>query len=208
MADSLIDWMRNRGSRRSVRAGVTLAYRGTRAESVLLVEQGSVLLERHERNGNILPISVCGRGAVVGLSAAILDRQHDVNATPRIDGEVFAVTAASVRDLTASPEHALLVARALATEASILAERCAALQSQTVRDRVLAVLAQLSDGAALFPVALALPMQELAALVGADLAHVCRVMRALRAAGTIDYGKRRLVVMMRIGDTREPGSSD
>jgi CRP-like cAMP-binding protein len=91
MAHSLAEWMRTKGLRRSVRAGDTLAYRGSEADFVLLVEQGSVLLERHELSGHLLPISVCGRGAVVGLSAAILDRPHDLNATSRIDGEVFAV---------------------------------------------------------------------------------------------------------------------
>src|SRR5688572_7450112 len=103
MADSLAEWMRAEGLRRSVRAGVTLAHRGSRADSVLLVEQGSVLLERHELCGNVLPISVCGRGAVVGLSAAILDHPHDLDATSRIDGEVIAVAAASMRELMTRP---------------------------------------------------------------------------------------------------------
>lgn len=204
MADSLAEWVRTKGLRRPVRAGVTLAYRGSRADSVLLVEQGSVLLERHELSGNVLPISVCGRGALVGLSAAILDHPHDLDATSRIDGEVIAVAAASMRELTTSPVHAPLVARALAAEARMLADRCAALQSQSVRDRVLAVLSELSQGAASYPTTLALPMPELAVMVGADLAHVCRIMRRLHADGVVDYGKRRLAVRGRITTPADP----
>ena len=204
MADSLAEWMRTKGLRRPVRAGVTLAYRGSRADSVLLVEQGSVLLERHEVTGNVLPISVCGRGTVVGLSAAILDHPHDLNATSRIDGEVIAVAAGALRELTTSPLHAPLVARALAVEARMLADRCAALQSQSVRDRVLAVLAELSQGAATYPTTLALPMPELAVMVGADLAHVCRIMRQLRTDGIVDYGKRRLAIRARIASAPDP----
>jgi CRP-like cAMP-binding protein len=194
MAHSLAEWMRTKGLRRSVRAGTTLAYRGSEADFVLLVEQGSVLLERHELSGQLLPISVCGRGAVVGLSAAILDRPHDLNATSKIDGEVIAVAAASIRALTTCPQHAPLVARALASEARVLADRCAALQSQNVRDRILSVLAELSHDAASYPATLALPMPDLAVMVGADLAHVCRIMRGLRQEGTVDYGKRRLAI--------------
>jgi len=194
MAHSLAEWMRTKGQRRSVRAGVTLAYRGSHAESVLLIEQGSVLLERHEASGQLLPISVCGRGAVVGLSAAILERPHDLNATSRIDGEVIAVAATAMRELTTCPQHAPLVARALASEARVLADRCAALQSQSVRDRVLAVLCELSRDAVTYPTTLILPMPELAVMVGADLAHVCRIMRRLRQDGVIEYGKRRLAV--------------
>jgi CRP-like cAMP-binding protein len=194
VADSLVDWIRTKGLRRAVRAGVTLAHRGARAESVLLVEQGSVLLERDEPNGNLLPISMCGRGAVFGLSAAILDHPHDVNATTRIDGEVIAVAAASMRELVSCPAHALLVARALAAEARVLADRCAALQSQTVRHRVLTILSEVSEGAGGFPVSVALPMRDLAAMAGADLTHVCRVMRGLHNDGVVDYGKRRLAI--------------
>ena len=204
MAESLAEWMRTKGQRRSVRAGVTLAHRGSQSDSVLLVEQGSVVLERHEASGHLLPISVCGHGSVVGLSAAILNRPYDLNATSRIDGEVVVVAAASMRALTTCPEHAPLVARALATEARGLADRCAALQSQSVRDRVLAVLSQLSEGAASYPTTLALPMQELAVMVGADLAHVCRIMRRLRQDGAVDYGKRRLAIRVPIARPADP----
>ncbi|HSJ61284.1 MAG TPA: Crp/Fnr family transcriptional regulator [Jiangellaceae bacterium] len=202
MAESLVDWMRTRGLRRSVRAGATLAKRGTQVESVLLVERGRVFLERWEANGKLLPISVCGKGAFVGLSAAILERPYDVSATSRIDGEVVAVAASLVRELTTSSMHAPLVAKALAAEARVLADQCASLQSQTVRDRVLSVLAELTDGVRTFPVDVVLPMQDLAAMVGADLAQICRVMRHLRTEGVIDYGKRRLAVCRSIGALR------
>ena len=204
MANSLAEWMRTKGLRRSVRAGVTLAYRGSRADSVLLVEQGSVLLERHEVTGNVLPISVCGRGALVGLSAAILDHPHDSDVTSRIDGEVIVVAAASMRELTTSPVHAPLVVHALASEARMLADRCAALQSQSVRDRVLAVLSELSEGAASYPTKVALPMPDLAVMVGADLAHVCRIMRRLHTDGVVEYGKRRLAIRARIARPSDP----
>jgi len=203
MPENLVEWIRTAGLRRSVRAGVTLAHRGARADSVLLVEQGSIFLERFEADGNLLPISVRGRGSLVGLSAAILDGPYELDATPRIDAEIVVVTASSVRALMASPEHSPLVARALAAEALIFADRCAALRSKTVRHRVLSALAELCDGAIAYPVIVALPMQELAAIVGADLTHVCRVMRALRDEGIVDYGKRRLAICSRIQSVGE-----
>jgi CRP-like cAMP-binding protein len=201
MPDSLAEWMRAKGLRRSVRAGATLAHQGDRSDSVLLVEQGRVFLERSEVDGNLLPISVCGRGSVVGLTAAILDTPHTVSAMARADGEVVTVAAALLRELTTSADHGPLVARALASEARILADRCAALQSHKVRDRVLGVLTEMSRDAQReggYPLALALPMQELAVLVGADVAHVCRVMRALRDDGLVDYGKGRLRIRRRL----------
>jgi CRP-like cAMP-binding protein len=200
MPENLVEWMRTTGLRRSVRAGVTLAHRGARADSVLLVEHGSIFLERFEADGNLLPISVCGRGSLVGLSAAILDGPYELDATPRIDTEIVVVAAASIRALMGSPDHGPLVARALAAEARIFADRCAALRSKTVRHRVLSALAELCDGAGAYPVIVALPMQELAAIVAADLTHVCRVMRTLRDEGIVDYGKRRLAICSRIKD--------
>jgi CRP-like cAMP-binding protein len=202
VADNLADWIRAKGVRRAVPPGETLAHRGARADSVLLVEQGRLFLERYESNGNLLPISVCARGAVVGLGAAILDRPHDLNTTSRVGAEVIAVTASSMRELTTCPEHAPLIARALAAETRVLADRCAALQSQTVRDRVLTILSELSQESGAFPIDLALPMQELAVMVGADLTHVCRVMRSLRADGVVDYGKRRLAIRSPIAVAR------
>ena len=194
MADSLIGWMRAVGVRRSVRAGVTLAHRGAQVDAVLLVEQGSVFLERNDDDGNLLPIAVCGRGALVGLSAAILDGAHDADATLRCDSELVFVAAVMLRALTASPDFGPRIAQALAAEALVLAQRCAMLQSQTVRDRVLVALEELSRHATSYPVKVAMPMRDLAAMVAADLTHVCRVMRCLRAEGLVDYAKGRLAI--------------
>jgi CRP-like cAMP-binding protein len=99
-----------------------------------------------------------------------------------------------MRDLTSCPQHAPLVARALASEARVLADRCAALQSQSVRDRILSVLSELSQDASSYPATLALPMPDLAVMVGADLSHVSRIMRGLHVEGAVDYGKRRLAI--------------
>jgi CRP-like cAMP-binding protein len=192
MSNRLIDWMRAEGLRRSVHAGTTLACRGSKVDAVLLVERGSVFLERYGSDGNVLPVSVCGNGTVVGLSAAILDQPHDSDATSRADGEVIAVAAASMRALTSTAELGLLVAQALAVEARVLAERCIALQSHTVRDRILVLLDTLCRDAVSYPVAVVLPMRDMAAMVAADQAHVCRVMRGLCQEGVVDYGKNRL----------------
>lgn len=203
MADSLAEWMRTTGLRRSVRAGEMLACRGERTESVFLVERGSVVLQQ-EANGNLLPISICAHGTIIGLGAAILDRPHASDARPRVDAEVVAVAAHSVRALTTSPAYAPLVARSLATETFVLTTRCAALQSQTVRSRVLTILSELSGDAGAYPVSLDLPMQDLAAMAAADFAHVCRVMRELRDRGVIDYGKRRLAIRTPIRSSNNP----
>jgi CRP-like cAMP-binding protein len=160
---------------------------------VFLVERGTVLLH-HEANGNQLPISVCGSGATVGLGAAILECPYPADVTPRGAAEVVAVAADSVRALTNSREYASLIARSLAAETHVLTKRCAALQSQTVRSRVLTILSELSGDAGAYPINVALPMQDLAVMAAADLAHVCRVMRGLRDEGLIDYGKRRLAI--------------
>ncbi len=192
MPNKLIDWMRAEGLRRSVQAGTILAYRGSKADAVLLIERGSIFLERFDEHGNVLPVSVCGNGTVVGLSAAILDQPYDTDATSRANGEVIAVNAASVRALTSTAELGPLVAQALAVEARVLADRCVALQSHTVRDRILVLLDTLCRDAVSYPVAVALPMRDMAAMVAADQAHVCRVMRRLCQEGIVDYGKNRL----------------
>jgi len=193
MAASLAQWMRTNGVRRSVRVGQTLTCRGERPDWVFLVDRGVVVLH-YEANGNRFPISVCSHGAVIGLGAAILDRPHAADARPRVDADVVAVAADSVRALITSPEYSVPVARSLAAETFVLANRCAALQSQTVRSRVLTILSELSYDASVYPVALVLPIQDLATMAGADLAHVCRVLRGLRDEGLIDYGKRRLAI--------------
>ncbi|HSJ61065.1 MAG TPA: Crp/Fnr family transcriptional regulator [Jiangellaceae bacterium] len=194
MASTLTQWMRTCGKRRVVRAGATLVQRGAEANTVLLVERGSVILERHEADGNQPPVTLCGQGALVGLAAAILEHRYDVTATSRTESEVFAVDAALVRGLTETQGLGVLVARALAHEARALTERCVALQSKTVRERVLAVLAAFSETGGPFPVRVHLRMQELAVLVGADQAHVCRVMRSLRDEGLVEYARHRLAI--------------
>ena len=194
MADQLIAWIRANGVRKHVRAGEIVVRRGTVPQSVLLVDRGSVLLEGCDASGRVLPMSVHGDGALVGLSAAILNLPNDLSAISRVESALISIAASSVRDLASCQPHGLYIARSLAAESRGFAHRIAALQSHTVRERVLTVLLELSRGATAYPVTLAFPMHHLAALVGADITHVCRIMRSLHAEALVDYGKRRLSI--------------
>jgi hypothetical protein len=61
----------------------------------------------------------------------------------------------------------------------------------------------LSRDAVSYPVAVALPMRDMAAMVASDQAHVCRVMRRLCAEGVVDYGKNRLRIRHPLGRAEE-----
>jgi CRP-like cAMP-binding protein len=185
------------GQRYLMPAGAVPFRQGEPAHHVLLLDSGQALLRRAERSGVNVAVALCDAGSFLGLASVLHGAPHAVSACMNIGGEVVAIPASRVVEALASPELRPAVVAQLASDHVGLIERYAARTALSVRDRVLAVLRDLTARSRHLPAVVELSTGDLASLVGCDNSHVCRVLRALRSEGLIDFSRGRVAVRSR-----------
>jgi CRP-like cAMP-binding protein len=164
---------------------------------VLLLESGRALLKRVERDGAEVALALSAPGAFLGLASAVRRAPHATSAVARADSVVVAIAQDRVHEALASPQLAPAIVEQLALEHVTLIERYTARAALSVRDRVLALLREMTPADAVLPWPVHLSTTDLANPAGADGSSVCRILRALRDDGVVTYKRGRIALLVR-----------
>lgn len=196
-------WVCEAGNRYTLPPG-TIAFRqGGRSLNALLLLSGHAVLRRAEPNGLEVTVGMCGPGTLLGLPSVLRGEPHIVAACIRVESEVVAVAAERLTEAMTVPSLRAALVCQLAAEHLALVRRYTARAALSVRDRVQILLDEEASRLDRLPGPVPLGPADLAAIIGADPSHLYRVLRELRAAGTIDFSRGRITVRERL---RRPGA--
>ncbi|MFD6563614.1 Crp/Fnr family transcriptional regulator [Micromonospora profundi] len=181
--------------------GEHLLLEGGTDTHVILLTSGFVKVTNNAEGVEAL-VGIRGAGDIVGESAALADlpRMATVTACGLVTGRL--VTADAFRHvLNRHPDAARLVTKTVAERLRWANQRRADFVAYPAEVRVARVLCEIArthgrqgdDGVVVIDVPLSQP--ELATMIGAAEATVHKVLRALRAAGLIRSGYRRISIL-------------
>ncbi len=194
---ALREWVQDAGMRYDVPAHATLFRQGDTARELYYVEEGWIKLLRTEANGADVTVGYRRNGDLVDSASLVTTLTHPVTAMTRTPSRVWAIRAEHYREsLRQSARVSAALTTQLAQEVIEYVERCGALACLSARERLERVLIQALGLAPQYPVRLPFAPTELAGLVGIDVSHACRLLRAMKEEGLIDM-KRGWVVVKR-----------
>lgn len=185
---------------RRFRPGTALMSEGDQARSVLVLVSGWAKVTTAGPGGHEVVLNVCGPGDIVGEIAAM-------DGGPR-SGAVVAVDVVTAlglsidrfaRIIRAHPDISTIVSRVIAGRLRAADTRRRQFADLTTSGRIAELLVELaerygvstSDGVV---VDLRISQQDIAAMVSASRETAARTLRALREAGVISTGRRRLII--------------
>ena len=186
--------------------GQLLFSEGEPAQGFWLLLSGGVRLYSLGENAREAEIHRCEAGDIVGAALALarLPYPHFGAATEDCEALYFP-TLQAMPLIAQHPPLAQLFLRILAGKCSELSSRIAALQMQTVRERLLYYLGELcpKDGSCRFR--LPLSKRELAAQLGTSPETLSRTLRELQDEGALDMHNRELHLKGCLRQGRCPG---
>ena len=177
-------------------AGTCLFERGGRAEGIVFVIDGLVMLTRSEDDGNELGVALVGSGGVAGLSAALASMHYAVDAVCTTSCRIQQVSTAQLHGALASdPDVQRWMTMALARgEAAAYGHLTVLAPHNTAArlSRLVRLLAELADfratdgGLQLCP---PLHHRDLALLIGRAPEKLSASVHALLRTGAISLGR-------------------
>lgn len=193
------------GRTRSAEAGELLLAQGDPSDRVLLLLEGRVKVALATRSGHSVVLAFRGPGALVGEQATIDGRPRGASVIAVERVELLVVAAGAFRRfLLEHPAAALVLIAELSGRLRDADGKRAGHVTGDTTARVASRLIELCeqygspDGGVAGPneIRIELPMsqEELAGWSGASLEAAAKALRALRAAGWIETGRRRIVV--------------
>jgi CRP-like cAMP-binding protein len=166
-------------------SGRQLFAQGEAVTRVYVVKEGLIKQVRDSRRGRRFLVSVHGRGAVIGLFAAIEQRDHVTTAIALTDARLALIAATPVEaTLRALQAMSIDTLKILAHELRQRTVQCATLGQMDARDRLKAVLSTVVHA---LPEHLRtcngfcvpLTQQDIANAVGVSREHAARMLREL-----------------------------
>ena len=189
------------GHTREVEAGEVLLAQGDPSDRVLLLLEGRVKVALATRSGHSVVLAFRGPGALVGEQATIDGRPRGASVIAVERVELLVVAASAFRRyLLEHPAAALvLIAELSGRLRDADGKRAGHVTGDTtarVASRLVELCEQYGGPAGANGIRIELPMsqEELAGWSGASLEAAAKALRALRAAGWIETGRRRIVV--------------
>jgi CRP-like cAMP-binding protein len=189
----LAEWSGEVGQSYRMPAGTIALQQGSPARHVLLLDTGVAFLRRIERSGVEVSVSLCQPGSMLGLASVLRGTPHAVSVQMKTDATVIAIPASQVLEALSRPDLGPSLVAQLVADHLGLIERYGT-RALPVRDRVLALLRDIGRQTGRVPWGVQLSTTEIASLTAANVSHICRVLRALRAEGIVDFSRGRMVV--------------
>jgi CRP/FNR family transcriptional regulator len=195
-------WVCAHGRALDLDCDAVLFAQGEPSDALFFVERGWVKLVRTEGTGTDIIIGFSRAGALLGAGASIADAVHPLSARARTAARVWRLRADAVRDaLDTDPILRRAVLRRVALEALEQIARCGALGCLDAREHLERLLASyaadhLAGDASVPPASLRVPLTtgEIAGLLGIDLSHACRVLRAMKRDGLVEVSRGWIVL--------------
>jgi CRP-like cAMP-binding protein len=183
----------------AVRPGQIVVDQGERSDQVYFVLSGRLIGQLVSENGREIAFTEIVVGSQFGEIAALDGMPRSITVSAIDDCRLGVLSgAAFMRWLQAEPELSLALARDLAARNRRLTERIFGLVAHDVEARVREFLSQLAQRAGeLKPGGIlrgAPSHEEIATFVGANREAVSRVIARLAAEGTLESGRRRIVI--------------
>jgi CRP-like cAMP-binding protein len=189
----LVEWSREVGQSYRLPAGTLALQQGSAAGHVLLLDAGVAFLRRIERNGVEVSVALCQPGSMLGLASVLRGTPHAVSVHMKTDAMVIAIAASQILDAVSRPDLGPSLVGQLVTDHLGLIERYGT-RALPVRDRILSLLRDIGRQTGRVPWGVQLSTAEIASLTAANVSHICRVLRMLRAEGIVDFARGRMVV--------------
>jgi CRP/FNR family transcriptional regulator, cyclic AMP receptor protein len=201
VGDSVLEWLRSRGTRRPVRAGEVLFLEGEHTDDVLLLESGLVKVYVTAPGGAELILGLYGAGELLGEMSAVGWGDRSASATGHTPGTAIQLRGRQFRAFLQQHPAALVhvlgvvqqrLRRADQERLSYLADDVAG----RVARRLLSWAKVHGQARANGAVAvLDMSRKELAQSIAASEKHVDAVLTAMRCAGLITTGRRLFVLV-------------
>jgi len=191
------------GHRRAAAPGEVLLAQGDPSDRVLLILSGRVKVAIATHRGHSVVLAFRGPGALVGEQATLDGRPRGATVSAVEPVELLLVAASAFRRyLLEHPAATLVLLAELSTRLRDADGKRAGHVTGDTTARVAARLVELCEqygsldeaGRAGIEIRLPMSQDELAGWSGASLEAAAKALRALRSAGWIETGRRRIVV--------------
>ncbi len=203
IASSLVTTLRAGGRTQQFRRGQGLFTEGDRAERVLVVERGLVLVSCLSRTGREVVLGICGPGDVLGEMSALDGEPRSATATAIDDVEVTVAPASVLLTALDRPAAALELIRTLAGRLREGDRRQLEFAALGTLGRVAWRLLELSerfgtaDGLQTV-IGVPLSQEQLASWCGASREATVKALGRLRALGIVTTSRQRIAIRDRI----------
>ena len=181
-------------------AGEALFHSETPALAVFSVHSGLVRLSRPVSDGHEVVIGMRGPGELLGVRAVLSGLPHNATARTLEPSIVCAVSRETfLQAIHDSPELAINLLRQLAKEALLADEQHAARAGLRVPARtarlLIALMEQVREHRISQPIAISMPREEMALLVGTTRESLSRTLHDLVERGVVKLQDRRIVIL-------------
>jgi len=162
---------------------------GEKATGAYIVTRGKIKLVANSPDGKALILRIAGPGAVIGLSAALSDRNNDTNAEVVEPATVRFINAANLyRMVEAQSDVALRLAQELSNEYSMLCQELSTLGLQRsaisrLAKLMLSLVGEVAGRGENVTMECVLTHEELAQMIGSSRETVTRLLHDLRQSG-------------------------
>lgn len=199
-----LGFLRERGSRRSLRAGSTLFTEGDEPHDLMVVESGCVKITTTAANGQELVLELVGAGELLGELSAIDGAPRSATAVALVDVELTMIPAE--RFLAFLQEHPATMGALLAVTIERLRAANRRQLEFTTSDAMGRVCARLDDLADRYGrtrgdavlIELSITQTELAQWCGLSREAVVKALRKLRDLGWIDTSDGAIAIVDRV----------
>jgi CRP/FNR family cyclic AMP-dependent transcriptional regulator len=192
----LCEWARTHGHALDVRNDVLLFAQGHPCDELFWIERGCVKLLRTEGTGTDVIVGFRQTGTLLGAGASLAATVHPLTARTRTAARVWRLATTTVLDaIDSDSQLRRAVLRSVGMEALDQVARCGALGCLDANEHLKRLLASfIPDSSADDCVRVPLTTAEIAGLLGIDLSHACRLLRAMRRDGLVEISRGRIVI--------------
>jgi len=203
--DTLSRWVWAHGRALDLGCDALLFAQGHPCDELFWIERGWVKLVRTEGTGTDIILGFRQAGALLGAGASMAHAVHPLTARARTAARVWRLRADAVLDALDEDSHLRrAVLRRVGIEALEQIARCGALGCLDAREHLERLLAGFvrdrsgahgSNGASVSgPTRVPLTTGEIAGLLGIDLSHACRLLRAMKREGLVEVSRGWIVI--------------
>jgi CRP-like cAMP-binding protein len=192
-------WVWRHGRAFDVRCNALLFAQGNPCDELFWVERGWVKLVRTEGTGTDIIIGFRQAGALLGAWASMAHSVHPLSARARTAARLWRLSASDLYDALDTDSHLRhAVLRRVGLEGVEQIARCGALGCLGAREHLERLLVGFTGDGAVASItgAVRVPLTtgEIAGLLGIDLSHACRLLRAMKHEGLIEISRGWIVI--------------